>query len=138
MRAEEFTDSTNWKTIYLAFVLSDQSVETLKQHFPVKFEKAYYHHVTIKFAGVTQQDWDEWKNLTSVRVVGLAEDESLQAAIVELNGVSKRADGSTYHITLSIGPTRKPVDSNKVIASGNVKQIDVPFELSGIVQKVPK
>jgi hypothetical protein len=35
--------------------------------------------------------------------------------VVELDGTTDRPDGSTYHITWSLGPTRKARESNDVL-----------------------
>jgi hypothetical protein len=40
-----------------------------------------------------------------------------------IDGSTSRPDGSVYHITWSLGPGRKPVDSNKVIAHQGYKPV---------------
>jgi hypothetical protein len=35
--------------------------------------------------------------------------------VAELDGTTDRPDGSTYHITWSLGPTRKARESNDVL-----------------------
>jgi hypothetical protein len=54
----------------------------------------------------------------SGRVVGIADDGSgVQALVVEIDGTTRRPDGSTYHITWSLDRAagRRPVESNDVI-----------------------
>jgi hypothetical protein len=50
-------------------------------------------------------------------VVGVADDQrGVQALVVRIGGTTDRPDGSTYHITWSLGPDREARDSNAVIA----------------------
>jgi len=50
-------------------------------------------------------------------VIGRADDGAgVEALVVEVAGTSDRWDGSTYHITWSLGPGREAVESNAVIA----------------------
>jgi hypothetical protein len=49
-------------------------------------------------------------------VVGVADDGvGVQALVVEIGGTLRRPDGSTYHITWSLGRGRRAVESNDVI-----------------------
>ena len=49
-------------------------------------------------------------------MVGRADDgSSLECLVVELDGITDRPDGSTYHITWSLGPHRKARESNDVL-----------------------
>lgn len=58
-------------------------------------------------------------------VVGRADDgEGVEALVVELNGGTDRWDGSTYHITWSLGPGREARESNDVIAGRGWERVD--------------
>jgi hypothetical protein len=58
-------------------------------------------------------------------VIGQADDGAgVQALVVALNGGSDRWDGSTYHITWSLEPGRKAVESNDVIAAPGWQAIE--------------
>lgn len=49
-------------------------------------------------------------------VVGIADDGAgVQALVVRIAGTTARPDGSTYHITWSLGPGREAAESNAVI-----------------------
>jgi hypothetical protein len=51
-------------------------------------------------------------------VVGRADDDKgVEALVVALGGSTDRPTGGTYHITWSLEPNRKPVESNDVIAT---------------------
>jgi hypothetical protein len=62
------------------------------------------------------------------RIVGRADDgTSLECLVVELDGTTDRPDGSTYHITWSLGPGRKAKESNDVLRDLGWKPLDAPI-----------
>lgn len=51
------------------------------------------------------------------QVIGRADDDNgVEALVVKIDGETERPGGGTYHITWSLSPGRKPVESNDVIA----------------------
>jgi hypothetical protein len=71
------------------------------------------HHVTLR-SGVPQDF--PLPTETEGYVVGAADDGAgVQALVVEIGGTTRRPDGSTYHITWSLGSGRRPAESNDVI-----------------------
>jgi hypothetical protein len=55
--------------------------------------------------------------LVDARVVGQIDDgKGVQALVVSIGGTTDRPDGSTYHMTWSLGPGRRAVESNAVLA----------------------
>ena len=64
------------------------------------------------------------------KVVGRADDgESLECLVVKVDGTTDRPDGSTYHITWSLGPNRKARESNDVLRERGWSTIDRPIDL---------
>ncbi len=64
----------------------------------------------------------------SSQVVGRADDgESLECLVVELDGTTGRPDGSTYHITWSLGPGRRARESNDVLRDQGWEFIGAPI-----------
>ena len=64
------------------------------------------------------------------RIVGHADDGmSLECLVVELDGTTDRPDGSTYHITWSLGPTRKARESNDVLRERGWEALPNPIPL---------
>ena len=64
------------------------------------------------------------------QVVGRADDsESLECLVVELDGTTNRPDGSTYHITWSLGPGRKARESNDVLRERGWEAVDAPIPI---------
>lgn len=103
---------------YLAFVLSDNARSMLLLSFRPKFSKVYVHHVTVEFR-LTQEKLDkilqELGDPKKVVLTGFSRSDHLELATVTLNGKTKRPDGGTYHITYSLDPPKKPVDSNQLL-----------------------
>lgn len=60
-------------------------------------------------------------------IVGRADDgRGVEAMVVQLDGSVERPGGGTYHITWSLGPGRRAVESNDVIAAGGWAPVDPP------------
>ena len=65
------------------------------------------------------------------RIIGRADDEdSLECLVVELDGTTDRPDGSTYHITWSLGPGRKARESNDVLRDGGWQHLPAPIDVT--------
>jgi hypothetical protein len=65
-------------------------------------------------------------------IVGTADDgESLECLVVSIDGTTDRPDGSTYHITWSLGPGRRARESNDVLRDRGWKPIEkaIPVQL---------
>lgn len=50
--------------------------------------------------------------------------------VVELDGTTDRPDGSTYHVTWSLGPNRKARESNDVLRDKAWKPLPAPIDLT--------
>ena len=62
--------------------------------------------------------------------MGRTDDESsLEALVVELDGTTERPDGSTYHITWSLGPGRKARESNDVLRDRGWEPLPAPIPI---------
>jgi hypothetical protein len=67
---------------------------------------------------------------TQGEVVGWTDDGAgVQALVVAIDGSTDRPDGSTYHITWSLGPGRKAKESNHVIRQRGWTAIAEPIEI---------
>ncbi|TDH58050.1 hypothetical protein E2C06_34610 [Dankookia rubra] len=95
------------------WLLHPEDREALMAVFPPAYSQVVAHHVTLR-AGVSQNFLLPTE--TEGFVVGVADDGAgAQALVVEIGGTTRRPDGSTYHITWSLGSGRRPVESNDVI-----------------------
>jgi hypothetical protein len=99
--------------------------ERLLERFPPKYENVVADHVTLR-VGATPGTPLPRKPVA--RIVGRADDgESLECLVVELDATTDRPDGSTYHITWSLGPGRKARESNDVLRDKGWTPIGVPI-----------
>ncbi|HKX92649.1 MAG TPA: hypothetical protein VJM15_09535 [Sphingomicrobium sp.] len=110
---------TGWK-------LPRHERERLLERFEPKYEKVIADHVTLRIGGTAPPPRVE------AQVVGRADDgDSLECLVAELDGTTDRPDGSTYHITWSLGGQRKPIESNDVLRDRGWERIShpIPIEL---------
>lgn len=99
---------------YTGWLLPEAERAALLARFPPVYERVIAHHATDRF-GVGPEEPSPRE--TSGTVIGVADDGAgVQALVVAIGGSPSRRDGSTYHITWSLGPDRRAVESNHVIA----------------------
>jgi hypothetical protein len=102
---------------YSAYVISEASRQAILERFPPRFGDVVCHHVTERFG--LPPNARRLPPPAEILIVGHACDASLEALVVSVAGSTRRPDGMTYHITLSLERAlgRKPADSNRVIAA---------------------
>ena len=101
------------RRFYTGWLLPAADRAALLQRFPPRYPQVVAHHVTQKFGEREASPPSE----TGGEVVGEADDgQGVQALVVRIGGTTDRPDGSTYHITWSLGPGREAKESNQVIA----------------------
>ena len=109
---------TGWK-------LGRDDRDMLLQRFPPKYENVVADHVTLR-TGATAETPLPAK--PKAQVIGRADDgNSLECLVVELDGTTDRPDGSTYHITWSLGPGRKARESNDLLRDEGWDYIQEPL-----------
>src|SRR3954454_5159542 len=109
---------TGWK-------LPRDERERLLARFPPKYGNVIADHVTLE-SGVTPDT--PLPHQPEARIVGQADDgRSLECLVVELDGTTDRPDGSTFHITWSLGPGREARESNDVLRDQGWQPIDAPI-----------
>lgn len=127
---------------YLAFVLDENTRAMLLLSFHPRFTKVYCHHVTIEFNLTAEKLEAITKKLGSkvkATLTGFSRNDELQVATVKVNGETKRPDGGTYHLTYSLTPPAKPVDSNRLLTYTNGEPqfpLDSEIVLQGEVKLV--
>ena len=110
----------------IGWLLAEDDREKLLQQFPPKFEKTVAHHVTLK----SEAERDPLPAEVTAEVVGRADDESgVEAMVVAIDGTTGRPDGSTYHITWSLGDGRRARESNDVIRKRGWQKLDQPIPI---------
>ena len=100
----------------------------LLQRFPPKYDNIVADHVTLRTGATPDTPLPREANS---RLVGRADDgKSLECLVVELDGTTDRPDGSTYHITWSLGPTRKARESNDVLREQGWESLPAPIDIT--------
>jgi hypothetical protein len=97
-----------------------------------QFEPVYGHvvadHVTL--AAKVAED-TPLPGETIAEVVGrIDDDQGVEALVVAIQGTTDRPDGSTYHVTWSLGPGRRAKESNDVLAAGPWQPLSDPIPLT--------
>jgi hypothetical protein len=111
---------TGWK-------LATDDRRMLLSQFEPKYENVIADHVTLR-TGATPDT--PLPRKPDARIVGRADDgKSLECLVVELDGTTDRPDGSTYHITWSLGPGRKARESNDVQRAQGWEHVPAPIDI---------
>lgn len=112
---------TGWK-------LPRDERERLLEHFPPLYQTVVADHVTLNVGANAQTPLPRQ---VEARIVGRADDgESLECLVVQIDGTTDRPDGSTFHITWSLGPARKARESNDVLRDSGWAHIDKPIPVA--------
>ena len=102
---------TGWK-------LDPAARELLLKRLPPAYPRTIADHVTFK-SGDDARDAEIPDPVTRAEIVGRADDgEGVEAYVVAIDGDTARPDGSTWHVTWSLGQGREAKESNDVLARG--------------------
>ena len=86
--------------------------EALLERFPPRYEQPVADHVTL----ATNAETKPPPPPVRAEILGRADDDAgVEAMVVALDSSTDRPDGSTFHITWSLGPGRRARESNAVI-----------------------
>ena len=86
--------------------------EELLKRFPPRYPDAVADHVTLE----TTAEATPLPPPVSAEIVGRTDDGAgVEALVVAIDGSTDRPDGSTFHITWSLGQGRKAKESNDVL-----------------------
>ena len=111
---------TGWK------LPRDERDQLLRQFTP-KYENVIADHVTLRVAATPSTPLPR---KPEAKIVGRADDgKSLECLVVELDSTTDRPDGSTYHITWSLGPGRKARESNDVLRDQGWERLPEPVPI---------
>jgi hypothetical protein len=115
--------------------LNRQARAELLERFPPRYAEPVADHVTF----MPGSDHAPMPDADRCMLIGRADDDAgVEAMVVEIAGSSARPDGSTYHITWSLGPGRKAVESNDVIAAHGWQALDEPVPVPVTADRWPK
>src|SRR6056297_135685 len=112
---------------YNGYLLTDQGRAHLLAHIDPVHPDVVAHHVTHEFGVYEQLPPDA----DSVRVIAVASNDQVQAAVVKVNGTTQREDGGVYHITVSVDRAAggTPKMSNDLLTDSRNWQAVDPFSL---------
>jgi hypothetical protein len=113
---------TGWK-------LPQVERDLLLQRFPPRYDEIVADHVTL-VVGATP-DTPLPREVDKADVIGRADDGTgVECLVVEIDGTTDRPDGSTYHITWSLGAGRRARESNDVLRDKGWDYIEAPIPVS--------
>jgi len=129
------------KPTYIGIFLDSSSKSKIIENFSLKHDEIKNDHVTLAFAPtIEMMESPEWINLigqkVSATVVGYAEDDKGQAAIVSLPPEIPYLGESKPHVTITHDKSVGAKYSNDLI-SREYNPVD-EFEISGIVDAYPR
>lgn len=102
---------------------------------PPHYAQAVADHVTLK---PDPAGGDPPQAPGDAAIVGRADDgQGVEAMVVRIDGTTDRPDGSTWHITWSLGLGREARESNAVIAAGGWEAFDKPVPVNLIPARWP-
>ena len=96
---------------YVGWAVDEAERAALLARFPPRYPEVVADHVTLKLGKTPRLPTP-----TIGEIVGEADDgRGVQAMVVRIDGTTDRPDGSTYHMTWSLGPGREAKESNDVL-----------------------
>lgn len=111
---------TGWK-------LNRDERAQLLERFPPRYAEVVADHVTLRVGASAATPLPR---KAEARIVGRADDgDSLECMVVALDGSTDRPDGSTYHITWSLGTGRTARESNDVLREFGWDDLDAPVAI---------
>jgi hypothetical protein len=111
----------------IGWLLAQDDREKLLEQFKPSYPNTVAHHVTLK----TDAASDPLPPEVRAEIVGSTDDEKgVQAMVVAIDGTTDRPDGSTYHITWSLGDGRRARESNDVLKERGWEKLDHPIPIT--------
>ena len=107
----------------IGWTLDQGERAALLEQFVPRYDKVVAHHVTL----ATEAEGRDLPGSVRAEIVGRADDGvGVEALVVAIDGVTLRPDGSTFHITWSLGEGRRARESNDVIRNPGWAKVEHP------------
>lgn len=107
--------------------LNESQRTTLLERYPPRYAKIVAHHVTL----ATEAEDRNLPSHVRAEIVGQADDGAgVEAMVVTIDGHTARPDGSTFHITWSLGDGRRSRESNDVLKERGWSAFDQPLAIT--------
>ena len=111
----------------IGWTLDAKERDELLERFPPRFEKTVAHHVTL----ATDAQGRPLPPPVRAAIVGRADDDQgVEAMVVAIDGDSARPDGSTFHITWSLGDGRRARESNDLLGERGWQRFEQPVVIT--------
>lgn len=102
--------------------------EALLRRFPPAYSEVVADHVTLRVGATAATPLPR---PVEAAIVGRADDgDGLECLVVGLDGTTDRPDGSTYHVTWSLGPGRRARESNDLLRERGWTPLPAPVPLT--------
>jgi hypothetical protein len=99
--------------------------EALLRDHPPCYDEPVADHVTLEVGG------KQLPGEVRAEIVGRTDDgKGVEAMVVTIDGTTDRPDGSTYHITWSLGAGRRAKESNDVLRERGWDELDHPIPVT--------
>ena len=99
----------------------------LLDQFAPRYAKVVAHHVTL----ATEAEDRDVPGAVCAAIVGRTDDEQgVEAMVVAIDGATARGDGSSFHITWSLGEGRRARESNDVRRERGWSELDRPVPIT--------
>jgi hypothetical protein len=123
------------KISYIGIFLDSKSKNDIIKRFPIAHNKIQNDHITLGFK-LTPEFERMIGSSVELEVIGYAEDDLVQAAVVDLGPEIPFEKRGVPHITISHDESVKPKESNSLLERG-FEPTD-PFIISGIIDTFPR
>jgi uncharacterized phage protein gp47/JayE len=111
----------------IGWTLDEGERSALLEQLPPRHANVVAHHVTL---ATDAADLDV-PNEVRAAIVGRTDDEAgVEAMVVAIDGSTARPDGSTFHITWSLGQGRRARESNNVLKQRGWQELDHPIPIT--------
>ena len=111
----------------IGWKLDREQRKALLKQFPPRYSRVVADHVTLRTKAARDA---ALPRESEGEIIGRADDgRGVEAMVVRLGGTTDRPDGSTYHITWSLEPGRRAVESNDVLAARRWEAFDLPLSV---------
>ena len=111
----------------IGWTLDEAERRILLDRWPPRYAKPVVHHVTL----ATEAANRPLPPPVRAAIVGHADDGAgVEAMVVAIDGDTARPDGSTFHITWSLGQGRRARESNDVLKERGWTEVDHPIPVT--------
>ncbi len=111
----------------VGWTLDEGERAALLDPHPPRFATTVAHHVTL----ATDAEQRDLPMAVRAEIVGRVDDGSgIEVMVVAIDGSTARPDGSTFHITWSLGSGRRARESNDVLKQRGWQAFEQPIPVT--------